>query len=248
MAGEWIKVESITPDKPEVVRLARLLNIDRDLVLGKLVRLWAWFDRNSVDGIVDGVVSTDVDDIVRLPGFMAALRVVGWGDFDDTKERVWLPKFEEHNGETAKKRAQKNRRQARWRAGSPDESNEKDQSQNVDAGASTRASTREEKSRGKKNIPSSGDSKTEDAIRQVPMHAAWEPSVRMQQQLLGAGLPTFMLNEILPGFRLYWIDRREVRSAREWNATFRAWANTKANDAGIKLNLPLRKQREPVVA
>ncbi len=155
MAGEWIKIEVGTPDKPEVIRIARILKQDRDLVFGKLCRLWSWFDRNSVDGTVDGVVSTDVDDVVGMKGFMAALKVVNWCGFDDTLEKVWLVNFDAHNGETAKQRAQKNKRQAKWRKGSDG---------SVDEPASTSASTREEKRRNKKTTFSSEDMRLAEFI------------------------------------------------------------------------------------
>lgn len=135
MAGEWIKLECATPDKPEVMRAARRLGVERDLVFGKLVRMWGWFDRNSVDGLVDGAVSTDVDALVGLEGFASALMYVGWLHCDDDAEYVSLPNFDRHNGETAKKRALKNKRQANWRA------------KTVDTNESTHASTREEKRR-----------------------------------------------------------------------------------------------------
>lgn len=35
MASNWIKLEVITPDKPEIFRLAEILNIDPDAALGK---------------------------------------------------------------------------------------------------------------------------------------------------------------------------------------------------------------------
>lgn len=50
MASSWIKVEVITPDKPEIFQIAELLNIDPDAVLGKLVRIWAWADQQTIDG------------------------------------------------------------------------------------------------------------------------------------------------------------------------------------------------------
>ena len=34
MAGDWIKFETVTPDKPEVYELAGLLNLDPDAVVG----------------------------------------------------------------------------------------------------------------------------------------------------------------------------------------------------------------------
>lgn len=138
MAGDWLKVEVATPDKPEVMRMARRLNLDRDAVFGKLIRVWAWFDTQSVDGRVDGCVSTDVDALVAVNGFAAAMTEVSWLDFDDKKEVLVLPNFERHNGETAKKRALKTRRQKKWRG--------KDVDPPVDPPPSTPASTREEKS------------------------------------------------------------------------------------------------------
>lgn len=141
MAGEWIKVEAATADKPEVLRMARILKIDRDAVFGKLTRLWAWFDCNSVDGVVDGVVDADIDRICYCDGFTAACVAVGWLEYDARAERVSLPNFDRHNGETAKQRALKNRRQANWR---------KSVDGNVDKSSSTEASTREEKRREEK--------------------------------------------------------------------------------------------------
>lgn len=51
MASSWIKVEVITPDKPEIFQIAEILGIDPDAVLGKLVRIWVWADQQTIDGI-----------------------------------------------------------------------------------------------------------------------------------------------------------------------------------------------------
>ena len=134
-------------DKPEVRRIARNTGISIDECVGKLHRFWCWLDVNSVDGVVDGVVSTDVDDIVKLSGFADALSVAGWASFDDENETLTIPNFGNHNGETAKKRMQKNKRQARYRS----KNNELGGKNSVDGSASTdvstKTSTREEKRR-----------------------------------------------------------------------------------------------------
>lgn len=148
MAGEWIKMELGTVSKPEVMRLSRILNTDIDFVIGKLIRLWIWFDRNSVDGHVDGLVDADVDGIVSLSGFAAALKQVGWlrdSGAKGSSDGLVIPNFSRHNGESAKKRALKNERQARWRKGVDASSPTKTSTQ-----ASTSASTREEKRREEK--------------------------------------------------------------------------------------------------
>lgn len=117
MAGEWIKVETCLPGKAEVIRLARLLSMKRDEAIGAAVRFWIWADSNTVDGVVDGVAPQDVDAVLSTPGLCRALESVGWLQIDSKNERITIPKFIRHNGESAKKRALKNERQARWRDG-----------------------------------------------------------------------------------------------------------------------------------
>lgn len=142
MSGEWLKFELSTPDKPEIFKMARILNCDKDSVIGKLIRVWAWFDRNSVDGRVDGVMSIDVDQIAIKVGFIDAMKSVGWADYNDDESWVLLVNFDRHNGETAKKRALKNKRQSKWRNKPSTEESTKEYTK-----ASTKSSTREEKRR-----------------------------------------------------------------------------------------------------
>lgn len=145
MAGEWIKVDRTTPEKPEVLRIARELCVDRDAVFGKVMLVWMWFDANSRNGVVDGAVDADVDALVRQVGFAHAMRAVGWLSDGPKNHGLKIPNFDRHNGETAKKRALTNRRQSRWRNAS------------VDAPRVTNASTREEKRRITTPIPPSGE-------------------------------------------------------------------------------------------
>lgn len=160
----WLKVESDTPEKPEVRRMARSLEIDPDTVMGKLVRVWAYFDRHTVDGRVDGLVDGDVDAVACMPGFAAAMRTVGWLTSDAETGALVLPNFGRHNGETAKSRALRSTRQARWRSGRVDGI--------VDGGASTPASTREEKRREEilatPPIPPEGEASSPPKRRRAP--------------------------------------------------------------------------------
>ncbi len=110
MAGDWIKIEHATPDKPEVVRMAGMLGIDQDAVVGKLLRLWIWADQQTVDG--NGISVTDlfIDRCTFLPGFANALRQVGWLEGRDG--RLSIPNFDRHNGQSSKQRALTARRVA----------------------------------------------------------------------------------------------------------------------------------------
>ena len=107
------KVEVITPDKPEIFQIAEILGIDPDAVLGKLVRIWAWADQQTIDGNAGSVTKGVLDRLAFITGFADALISVGWLAYHDGK--LILPNFERHNGESSKKRALTNRRVAEHR-------------------------------------------------------------------------------------------------------------------------------------
>jgi len=110
MAGDWIKFENTTPDKPEVIRMASLLKLDQDAVVGKCVRLWVWADQNSVDGEALEITADFIDRHVNKKGFAKAMKAVGWLDGEDGDYN--FPGFGRHNGASAKARAESNRRVA----------------------------------------------------------------------------------------------------------------------------------------
>lgn len=111
----WIKVELITPDKPEVVCMAAALRLDQDAVFGKLFRIWAWADQNSVDGEAMPITEAFIDRLTAKRGFASAMRKVGWLFGEDGS--LTFPNFDRHNGNTAKGRAMENRKKGRQRAG-----------------------------------------------------------------------------------------------------------------------------------
>lgn len=103
-----MKIELDTPDKPEVVGIATRLKIDQDAVTGKLFRIWAWADRNSVDGSMMMITAAFIDRLTGRRGFAAAMEAVGWLEAEG--EFLTFPGFSRHNGSTAKARAESNRR------------------------------------------------------------------------------------------------------------------------------------------
>lgn len=106
----WIKLDSITPDKPEVRRAARALGVDRYALLGRLVSLWCWADGQTLDGNLR-LPPEDVDDMFSLPGLTDALIAAGWLELNDAGE-VCVSNWDAHNGASAKRRAQEARRTA----------------------------------------------------------------------------------------------------------------------------------------
>ncbi|MCA9233315.1 MAG: hypothetical protein KDA57_21905 [Planctomycetales bacterium] len=99
----WLKIETITPEKPEVFAMAETLGIDPDAVFGKLFRVWAWFDDHTQDGCAPSATSAQLNRITSATGFAEAMQSVGW--LVISEEGLILPNFERHNGQTAKSRA-----------------------------------------------------------------------------------------------------------------------------------------------
>ncbi len=99
----WIKLEISTADKPEVWAIAEALSIDPDAALGKLIRVWAWFDTQTTAGNAPSVTKSLLDRIVGVTGFCESMISVGW--MIDDGGKISLPNFDRHNGQTAKTRA-----------------------------------------------------------------------------------------------------------------------------------------------
>ncbi len=114
MAGDWIKFEKSTLDKPEVFEIASILEIDADAVVGKLLRVWNWFDDQSVDGNAPVTVRALLDRYSGVSKFTSAMESVGWLIVEG--ESMSLPNFDRHNGQSAKKRCDTNRRVAKSRS------------------------------------------------------------------------------------------------------------------------------------
>lgn len=123
MAGDWIKFELATPDKPEVWAIAASLSIDPDAVVGKLMRVWGWFDQQTENGNAPSVSKMLLDRLVGVTGFCKAVIDAGW--MLDDGSTLTLPHFDRHNGKTAKNRALTAKRVAGHKAKSNAEGNEK---------------------------------------------------------------------------------------------------------------------------
>jgi hypothetical protein len=199
----WIKVEHTTPLKPEVLRIARTLGITRDDAFGKVIRFWMWLDAITVDGDVDGLTSQDVDAVVGVSGFANALQSVSWLEIDEQNQMLRVPNFTDHNGESAKLRAGKSKRQNKWRQNKP----QKSTPSNVDAATSTGPSTREDKRREEKreeikegaDQPPGEQKATETTSEKPPEKKPKQPPFDAATMALPAVLNT-------PAFRSTWED------------------------------------------
>ena len=104
MAGDWIKMRNNLDSDPRVFAIAESLGLEDLHVIGLLWKVWAWADQHTVDGNAVSVTVSRLDRIVGVTGFADALRKVGWLEGRDSS--LSFPRFAEHNGQTAKTRAQ----------------------------------------------------------------------------------------------------------------------------------------------
>jgi hypothetical protein len=102
MAGDWIKMEKDTPEKPELLALASLLGVSVGEVFLACFKLWRWADSQTVDGCAPRVTTASLDSLCGLPGFSDALLEVGW--LQVRSGSLGLPNFARHMGQPAKAR------------------------------------------------------------------------------------------------------------------------------------------------
>lgn len=141
MAGDWLKIEIDTPDKPEIWAMADDLGIDPDAVFGKLFRVWSWFDQHTESGNAPSVTKSLLDRKVGVTGFVNSMLKAGW--LVEEEGVITMPNFEKHNGNSAKKRANTAKRVAKHKINQQlNDANEK---------VTPEALPREEKRREEKN-------------------------------------------------------------------------------------------------
>lgn len=104
MAGDWIKIRKCLPNDPRIVRMASALKADRFRTLGGVLSAWCLFDEHTDSGHLDGYTRELLNEVVGFPGLAEAMESVGW--LEVGKNFLMAPRFEKHNGKTAKRRCQ----------------------------------------------------------------------------------------------------------------------------------------------
>jgi hypothetical protein len=110
VAGEWIKMRTNLWDDPRVSQLCDLTDQGEAAVIGGLYWLWSTADEHSSDGLLHGMTLRAIDRKTGVAGLGQALATIGWAV--ESAEGVTLARFDEHNGASAKQRAQTAKRVA----------------------------------------------------------------------------------------------------------------------------------------
>ncbi len=113
MSETWIKVRHNLVRSPRVFLLARELKCKPIAALGAMVSWLVWLDEQSEDGST-GMTPAELDGMLGVKGLAAAMVRIGWAEIQGGMVRA--VDFEKHCGESAKKRADAQFRQARSRA------------------------------------------------------------------------------------------------------------------------------------
>ncbi len=142
MAGDWIKMRSNLWDDPRVARLVDLTDSSEAAVIGGLYWLWATADQHTADGFMPGLSCRQIDRKTGVAGLGQALVDIGW--IENHTDGVLIVNFEDHNGASAKKRAQTAKRVANHRSGNAAET-PSDDSSNAPSVTGALAREREEK-------------------------------------------------------------------------------------------------------
>ena len=159
MAADWIKMRGNLWDDPRIARLCDLTSCGEAQVIGGLYWLWATADQHTVDGIMPGLSTRQIDRKTGVPGLGQALADIGW--IADHPEGIRIVNFEDHNGASAKKRAQTAKRVANHRTGNAHETQD-DECRNAASVTSALAREREEKEEiNPPNPPLGGDEPVE---------------------------------------------------------------------------------------
>lgn len=148
MANDWIKFRVKLATDGRVRAAARATKQKPATILGGLLIMWALADSHADDeGILGGYTFEDIDEVTGIKGFCASLPADWIGQ---TETGILLPRYHEHNGTTAKKRAESNARVAEFRRNGNADVTQK-VLQNADKTV-TESVTREEKRRIEKDL------------------------------------------------------------------------------------------------
>lgn len=219
MAGDWIKFELATMDKPEVCQIAEFADIDQDAVVGKLMRVWAWFDQQTEKGNAPSVSKKLLDRLVGVIGFCEHMKSVAW--MIEIDGVISLPHFDRHNGKTAKNRLLTAKRVANHKA-----SNGKSNAANVSG-----ALPKEEKRREDQNPLSAREAV--DPRMPSEMTLDWNPDDKLLKTYSahsGVALDLFT-EDARRAFTAHYEPRGQVNTQAEWVQMLVKWVLNDRNRA-----------------
>lgn len=194
------------------------LRVTRYVTVCALLRFWGYANEHARDEFIATLRISDVDEIVQVPGFGAALASVGWALFDDERRGLSLPGFNEFNtsgherSANAKSNAER-QREYRARLKAQESNAERDNESDV-----TR--NRREEKRREEVIDTAPSPKSP---RGTALPADWTLPDDWKAWA-EANRPDVDVQTVAESFRDFWIAKpgKDGRKA-DWQATWRNW-------------------------
>lgn len=214
MAGEWIKVRTNLWDDPRIGRLCEMTDQGEAAVIGGLYWLWATADEHSSDGLLHGMTTRTIDRKTGVTGLGNALVAIGW--LSESEDGVTVLRFDEHNGASAKTRAQTAKRVANHKGNAKVTQEPLPESDKTVSDALPR----EDKIREElKPLKSKAEAATASRLP-----AGWVPSGE-DIEYCKTQRPDLLPSAVAENFRDYWASLPNTEKSRksDWHATWRSW-------------------------
>ncbi len=217
MAGDWIKMRGNLWDDPRVAKICDITEQPEAMVIGGLYWLWAMADQHTENGCLPGLTVRQIDRKTGIQGFGAALVAVSW--LIDREEGVEIVRFEEHNGQSAKRRCVDAQRKANARNVSASDADivRTDGGQPADEKRRTSELEKRREEKSKHKQPSV-------AVRAARLPADWEPGPEGIAFAGKLGFANGALAAELDKFRDFWAAKAGKDATKaDWPATWRTW-------------------------
>jgi hypothetical protein len=225
MAGDWIKMSTGLRRHPKVVRMASALKADRLRVVGGLHAVWSIFDEQSPDGVLEGYTAAIMDEEIGWKGFTSAMTAIGW--MQATPDGLQVPRFDEHNGQSAKRRAMETQRKREARSSASDPENVRTESGQVSASDADvhadKLRSREEKRREEEYRRDASQAPPTTSPTGSRLPKAWSMPDDWKAWCL-TNRPDLDPADVAERFRDFWHGKagKDGRKA-DWFATWRNW-------------------------
>ena len=233
MAIDWIKMRVDLQSHPKVVRILSAIRphdvlnkTDKFRVIGGLHAVWSVFDAHCEDGVLNGYTPETLDHVIGWDGFSSALIGVGWL-IENTGFSLAMPEFLEHNGQSAKRRAEDQKRKR-------DSRNSTEPVRKLSANDADKKQTREEKSINTPIPPKGAESVKVSEKQKTPAITlmTWLEAIKASaEKPIPENDPVFAYAEqvgIPPDYlRLCWREFRDrysqpgAKRYRDWRGVFR---------------------------
>lgn len=220
---------------PKVVRILSAMRphdvhnkTDKFRVIGGLHAVWSVFDAHCEDGILNGYTPETLDHVIGWDGFSGAMIGVGWL-IENNGVSLAMPEFSEHNGQSAKRRAEDQKRKRDSRSST-------ESVRNLSANDADKKRTREEKRR-EENSNTEAKASVGRATRKCPVSFIVDDAMRAwaatECPLVDLELETAKLRD------------HTYKTARiDWAGAWRNWLRTSQQDAESRL--PKRGSYAPI--